>query len=111
MPDDFEELRAKLPPWTLILTISGLLRRPEEKIAYEEKFLAEVLKNEFPKMGLTDNLHGFPGLGRKLMPMLREPWPSRPALLEEPGKRRMPEPVLHHETGTASPCSWRLWNS
>ena len=76
MPDDFEELRAKLPPWTLILTISGLLRRPEEKIAYEEKFLAEVLKNEFPKMGLTDNLHGFPGLGRKLMPMLREPWPS-----------------------------------
>jgi len=76
MPDDFEEMKAKLPPWTLILTISGLLRRPEEKIAYEEKFLAEVLKNEFPKMGLTDNLHGFPGLGRKLMPMLREPWPA-----------------------------------
>jgi FAD/FMN-containing dehydrogenase len=74
--EDFEELRAKLPPWTLILTISGLVRRPEEKIAYEEKFLAEVLRNEFPKMGLTDNLHGFPGLGRKLMPMLRAPWPS-----------------------------------
>jgi FAD/FMN-containing dehydrogenase len=76
MPDDFDGLRAKLPPWTLILSISGLLRRPEEKIAYEEKFLAEVLKNEFPKMGLTDNLPGFPGLGRKLMPMLRAPWPS-----------------------------------
>lgn len=75
-PDDFDELRAMLPPWTLILTISGLVRRPEEKIAYEEKFLAEVLRNEFPKMGLTDNLNGFPGLGRKLMPMLRAPWTS-----------------------------------
>ncbi len=76
MPDDFEELQAKLPPWTLILTISGLVRRPEEKIAYEENFLKEILTNEFPKMGLTDNLPGFPGLGRKLMPMLRKPWPT-----------------------------------
>jgi FAD/FMN-containing dehydrogenase len=74
--EDFDELRAKLPPWALVLTISGLARRPEEKIAYEEKFLADVLKNEFPKMGLTDNLPGFPGLGRKLMPMLRSPWPT-----------------------------------
>ncbi|MCX5810050.1 MAG: FAD-binding oxidoreductase [Proteobacteria bacterium] len=76
MPDDFEELQAKLPPWTLILTISGLIRRPEEKIAYEEKFLKDILNNEFSKMGLTDNLPGFPGLGRKLMPMLRKPWPT-----------------------------------
>ncbi|HEY3277892.1 MAG TPA: FAD-binding oxidoreductase [Syntrophorhabdaceae bacterium] len=74
--EDFDELRAKLPPWALILTISGLVRRPEEKLAYEEKFLTDVLKNEFPKMGLTDNLPGFPGLGRKLMPMLRAPWPT-----------------------------------
>ena len=27
MPDDFDELRAKLPPWTLILTISGLAEK------------------------------------------------------------------------------------
>jgi hypothetical protein len=53
------------------------LRRPEEKIAYEEKFLAEVLKNEFPRMPLGDNLPGFPGLGRKLFPMLRAPWPTK----------------------------------
>ena len=75
-PEDFDTLRAKLPPWSLVLVISGLVRRPEEKIAYEEKFLAEVLKNEFPKMPLGDNLPGFPGLGRKLLPMLREPWPT-----------------------------------
>jgi FAD/FMN-containing dehydrogenase len=35
-PADFEKLRSSLPPWTLILVVSGLLRRPEEKIAYEE---------------------------------------------------------------------------
>jgi len=76
MPDDFDRLCATLPSWTLILVISGLLRRPEEKIAYEEKFLSQVLTHEFQKMALTDNLPGFPGLGRKLLPMLRKPWPS-----------------------------------
>jgi FAD/FMN-containing dehydrogenase len=74
--EDFDALCAKLPPWTLILSISGVMRRPEEKIAYEEKFLAEVLKNEFPSLNLSEKLAGFPGLGRKLMPMLRKPWPS-----------------------------------
>lgn len=74
--EDFDELCAKLPPWTLILTISGVMRRPEEKIAYEEKFLAEVLRNEFSSIALSDKLPGFPGLGRKLMPMLRAPWPA-----------------------------------
>jgi FAD/FMN-containing dehydrogenase len=73
---DFDLLRTKLPPWTLVLTISGLSRRPEEKIAYEEKFLNQVLTQEFQKMALSDNLPGFPGLGRMLMPMLRKPWPS-----------------------------------
>ena len=28
-------------------------------------------------MALADNLPGFPGLGRKLLPMLREPWPTK----------------------------------
>jgi hypothetical protein len=71
---DFETLRKSLPPWTLILVVSGLLRRPEEKIAYEEKMLGEILKNEFPKMSLAESLPGFPGLGRKLLGLLRKPW-------------------------------------
>ena len=75
-PKDFEKLRKALPPWTLILVVSGLLRRPEEKIEYEEKTLNEILKNEFQKMSLADNLPGFPGLGRKLLPILRKPWPK-----------------------------------
>jgi hypothetical protein len=34
------------------------------------------LLNEFPKLPFGDNLPGFPGLGRKLLPMLRKPWPT-----------------------------------
>ncbi|MBI5250910.1 MAG: FAD-binding oxidoreductase [Desulfomonile tiedjei] len=75
-PGDFEKLKAALPPWTLILVISGLLRRSEEKLAYEENFLAEVLKNEFTDLRLGENLPGFPGLRGKLLPILRNPWPA-----------------------------------
>jgi FAD/FMN-containing dehydrogenase len=73
---DFEKLRASLPPWTLILVISGLQRRPEEKIQYEEQALGQVLRNEFPELHLAENLAGVPNLGRKLLPMLRNPWPE-----------------------------------
>jgi len=75
-PDDFERLRNELPPWTLVLVISGLLRRPEEKIAYEENFLTEVIKNEFPYLELGDTLPGFPGFRKKMLSILRKPWPA-----------------------------------
>ncbi len=76
-PREFEKLRASLPPWTLILVISGLQRRPEEKIHYEEQALGEILRNEFPEIHLAEDLSGVPNLGRKLLPMLRNPWPER----------------------------------
>jgi len=69
------KLRQTLPPWTLILVLSGLWRRPEEKIAYEEKTLSEILKNEFNGLSLAENLPGLPGLERKILPLLRKPWP------------------------------------
>lgn len=72
---DFERLRASLPPWTLILVISGHQRHPEGKIQYEEETLHKIIKNEFPQISLADSLPGFPGLGKKLLPMLRKPWP------------------------------------
>jgi FAD/FMN-containing dehydrogenase len=75
-PNDFDKLNATLPPWTLILVVSGLLRRPEEKIAYEENFLAQVIKQEFPNLRLGESLPGFPGLRNKLLPILRNPWPA-----------------------------------
>jgi hypothetical protein len=73
---EFEKLRQTLPLWTLILVLSGLWKRPEEKIAYEEKALSDILKNEFKEMHLAENLPGFPGLGRKLLALLRKPWPK-----------------------------------
>ncbi len=75
-PADFEKLKNQLPPWTLILVISGLIRRPEEKIAYEENFLADVIKNEFSDLQLGENLPGFPGLRKKMLSILRNPWPA-----------------------------------
>jgi hypothetical protein len=74
-----EKLRACLPPWTLILVISGFQRRPEEKIQYEEQALGAILRSEFPEVRLTDNLPGLPNLGKKLLPMLRRPWPGQVA--------------------------------
>jgi len=77
LPRDFERLRATLPPWTLILVISGMQRRPEEKIEYEEKALGEILRKEFPEFHLAESLAGVPNLGKKLLPMLRNPWPEQ----------------------------------
>jgi FAD/FMN-containing dehydrogenase len=75
-PVDFEKLKTSLPPWTLIMVLSGLQRRPEEKIQYEENVLASVLKNEFPEIPLADHLPGFPSIGKRLLLMLRQPWPA-----------------------------------
>jgi FAD/FMN-containing dehydrogenase len=75
-PGDIDRLRAVLPPWTLIMVISGLQRRPEEKIQYEEEFLDDVLRNEYTEIPLTDSLPGVPGAGKKMLPLLREPWPN-----------------------------------
>ena len=74
--EDIEKLRSILPPWTLILVVSGLLRRPEEKVAYEENLIHQIIKNEFRKISLTESLPGVPGIGRKLLSMLRNPWPA-----------------------------------
>jgi len=73
-PEDFERLWVSLPPWTLIIVTSGLQRRPEEKIQYEEEALDRIVRNEFPGISLTENLPGFPGSGKKMLSMLRKPW-------------------------------------
>jgi FAD/FMN-containing dehydrogenase len=75
-PKNFDELRASLPPWTLILIISGHQRRPEGKIKYEEEALNKVIKSEFPRISLADSLPELPGSGKKLLAMLRKPWPK-----------------------------------
>lgn len=78
-PNDFDRLRAILPPWTLLLTLSGSRRRPEERIEYEEKALMEIKKSEFREMSISSALPGVPGAGKKLLDMLRKPWPKEVA--------------------------------
>jgi hypothetical protein len=74
LPHDFEKLRASLPPWALVLVMSGMQRRPEEQLHYQEEALYKVIKSEFPKISLADSL---PGSGKKFLPLLRQPWPDK----------------------------------
>ncbi|MDY6861766.1 MAG: FAD-binding oxidoreductase [Thermodesulfobacteriota bacterium] len=73
--DDLNELKNTLCQWTFVIVLSGLKRRPEEKIAYEEKALREVCK-EFPGLELLSSLPGLGGIERKLPQLLRKPWSS-----------------------------------
>jgi hypothetical protein len=76
MDKDFEKLRATLPPWTLVMVLSAPTIRPEEKIKYELDVIKDITDTEFPEVILSEALPQFPGLGKKLLPMLRSPWPD-----------------------------------
>jgi len=71
-PEDFEALRASLPPWTIILCLSALHRFPEEKIAYEEEALMEVASELHIEPQRT--VGGIPGLAGTVLKLLRKPW-------------------------------------
>ena len=70
--DHFEDLLDKLPPWVLIICLSGSPRLPEEKIAYEKEALLNICSQ------LNINFHTtIPSLqnGYKSFPhFLYRPW-------------------------------------
>jgi FAD/FMN-containing dehydrogenase len=72
--DDLEKMRVSLPPWALILVMSGMQRRPEEQLHYQEEALYKVIKSEFPQISLADKLPGLPASGGEFLPLLRQPW-------------------------------------
>ncbi len=74
---DIEKLRASLPPWALILVMSGMQRRPEEQLHYQEEALYKVVKSEFPQISLTDKLPGLSASGGEFLPLLRQPWQDK----------------------------------
>lgn len=74
-PEDFNSLRATLPPWTLILVLGGGKRFPEEKIEYEEDALREVAK-ELSIPDLPTSVPGVSGLEKEIADMLRSAWPK-----------------------------------
>lgn len=74
-PGDFNTLRKKLPPWTLILVLGGGVRFPEEKIEYEEDALKEVAA-ELSLPDLPTSVPGAPGVEKGMADMLRGAWPG-----------------------------------
>jgi FAD/FMN-containing dehydrogenase len=74
-PEDFNVLRATLPPWMLILVLGGGKRFPEEKIEYEEDALREVAQESYITE-LPTSVPGMPGVEREIADMLRGAWPK-----------------------------------
>ncbi len=62
----------QLPPWTVVLCLTGIHRRPEEKIAYELDALTEIVT----ELGTdaTDTVAGIEGLAQIMVDLLRRPW-------------------------------------
>jgi len=75
-PGQFAQLRATLPAWTIILISGALHRRPEEKVAYQEKFLREMMSSNYRNLEVLTTLPGLAAVERKLPEMLRKPWPK-----------------------------------
>ena len=76
--------------------ISGLLRRPEEKIAYEENFLAQVIKKRVHGSEAGRESSRFPGPEEQAPADTPQPVAGRRATLEEPCQRGVPESLFPH---------------
>lgn len=75
-PGEFETLRARLPRWTLITVVSGLERRPLERIAVMERYLRDLLGQA--GLEAAAQIPGAPGLEARLMDRLSGPCDSAP---------------------------------
>jgi len=71
---DFETLKEVLPPFTVILCLSGLRRRPEGRIAYEQAALMKLAG----ELGFEPRttLNGIENAGELMLRLLRKPWPN-----------------------------------
>jgi len=81
-PRDFEELRHRLPPFTLTVVIAGGRRRPLERIAYEEEAFQEIASQLLFQPSAT--IGGIAGLQDIMLEKLRTAqdektyWKARP---------------------------------
>lgn len=75
-PQDFNNLKKILAPWTVVLVLGGGWRRPEERIEYEEEGLREAAA-ELHIPELPTSVPSLPGLERELPGMLRTAWPEK----------------------------------
>lgn len=75
-PEDFEELKANLPAWTVIACVAGYRRRPEERVEIQRKYL----KNTCEELGLKllTALHAAAGKENAVAELLSKPWGKEP---------------------------------
>jgi len=75
-PADYEELKARLPSWTIIVCLAGYRRRPEERVGIMEKYLREACT----KLGLKPQtvLPGAEGREKAVLELLSNPWHKEP---------------------------------
>lgn len=74
--EDYERLKKQLPPWFIVLNLSGAPRLPEEKMAYEKNALDHIA-GQLPQVKRIDTtLPGAVGLEKRLPELLRNPWPE-----------------------------------
>ncbi len=72
---DIEGIRKQLPPWSLLLILSGAKWFPKDKLAYEKEVLYEIREHVFPFTEILDVIPGY-GSVNKLPELLRNPWPA-----------------------------------
>lgn len=75
-PAQFREMKKAQAPWVIVLVLSALRRRPEEKIAYEEHAVTDIRNTFFPGMKILNTLPGTSAIEKRLPEMLRKPWPK-----------------------------------
>ena len=68
----FDALRPSFPPWTLVISLDGWARRPEEKVAYQEQDLREMMAEIGSELNYS--IGGIVGLGNIVADELILPW-------------------------------------
>ena len=75
-PEQFHTLRADLAPWTLIIVLSALDYRPEEKMKYQEDALKNIMLSHYRQLDLMETLPVMLGAEKKIPGMLASHWPK-----------------------------------
>ncbi len=70
--EEIPVLARKLPPYCIVLNLWGGQFFPEDRIAYEEKAVAEIADQY--KCAVTQGMAAIPAAGERLQSMLNGPW-------------------------------------
>jgi FAD/FMN-containing dehydrogenase len=75
-PGDYDELKANLPSWTIMVCVAGYQRRPEERASIMEKYLFEICTD----LGLRPRtiLPGAEGKEKAILELLSSSWNKEP---------------------------------